>query len=721
MATLVLTVAGGLIGGPAGAALGASLGSVIDHSLLFPPKSREGARLADLRVQSSSYGTRIPQLFGTMRVAGSVIWSTDLIEHRTHQSGGKGQPGVTSYSYTASFAVALSARPVLSIGRIWADGKLLRGAAGDFKTRTGFRLHAGGEAQEADPLIAAAEGSGLAPAHRGLAYVMFEDLELADFGNRIPSLTLEVTADPGPVTIDAIARELGGGLIAGETLAPLDGFSADGESLRGVIGTLVEAGGAWTAPVPGGLMLRSGPGAARTLADSGARRDRTGQPVRTRAIAAADNAPVRLTLAHYDPARDYQAGVQQAVRPGPGARAQRIELPAAIGAGAAKTLAEAALARREFERERRTLSLGSEGLDLAPGDRIAVAGEPGLWRVDQANCEALVVTLDCVRVASAPLPAEASGGRAATAEDHAIGATLVSGFELMPLDDGLASAPRLAIAAAGTGAGWRRAALLVSTDSGARWDPAGSTALPAILGTVVTPPGPGPVLLVDRAGSLTVELAQDAMLLADADDAALDGGANLAIAGEELLQFARAEPIGGRRWKLSGLWRGRRGTEYAIGSQTPGDAFILLGADMVTLVDLPLASIGATAEILAQGAGDGPEGVHALAMIDGRSVLPPAPVHLRAATHADGTTTLSWVRRSRAGWRWVDGVDAPLGEEREAWRVTIEIGASVRTVDCTTASLLLDAADRGAECRVEIRQVGSFGLSRAATITLPPL
>ena len=53
-----------------------------------------------------------------------------------------------------------------------------------------MRLYTGDEAQTADPLIVAKEGE--APAYRGLAYVVFERLPLADFGNRIPQLSFEV-------------------------------------------------------------------------------------------------------------------------------------------------------------------------------------------------------------------------------------------------------------------------------------------------------------------------------------------------------------------------------------------------------------------------------------------------------------------------------------------------------------------------------------------------
>ena len=147
MATLVLTVAGGAIGGPIGAALGAVVGGAVDREIIFRGKGREGPRLTELAVQTSSYGTPIANVFGTMRVAGSVVWSTELIEHATRVRAGKGGPRTTNYSYSASFAVLLSARPILGVRRIWADGKLLRGAGGDFKTQTGFRLHLGDERQ----------------------------------------------------------------------------------------------------------------------------------------------------------------------------------------------------------------------------------------------------------------------------------------------------------------------------------------------------------------------------------------------------------------------------------------------------------------------------------------------------------------------------------------------------------------------------------------------
>ncbi|MCP1468707.1 hypothetical protein J3E64_000374 [Sphingobium sp. OAS761] len=267
MATVVLTAVGTALGGPFGGAIGGLIGNAVDHGILFKPKGREGPRLSDLQVQTSSYGTQVPKLFGTIRVAGTVIWATDLKESKT-RSGGKGRPSVTSYSYSASFAVALSARTIRRVGRIWADGNLLRGAAGDFKTELGaFRLHGGAEGQAVDPLIASAQGTSQTPAHRGIAYAVFENLALADYGNRIPSLTFEVEADDGAVAIDAIAAELSEGRLGGEgpgsgALATLGGYAAEGGDLRAAIAPLVAAHGLALGSGEAGLALLPAPDVA---------------------------------------------------------------------------------------------------------------------------------------------------------------------------------------------------------------------------------------------------------------------------------------------------------------------------------------------------------------------------------------------------------------------------------------------------------------------------
>ena len=98
-----------------------------------------------------------------------------------------GQKTVTTrYSYFANLAVGLCEGEIACIRRIWADGREID------QVGLTIRVHTGGPDQEPDPLIVAKEGAETTPAYRGLAYVVFEGLPLADFGNRIPQFAFEV-------------------------------------------------------------------------------------------------------------------------------------------------------------------------------------------------------------------------------------------------------------------------------------------------------------------------------------------------------------------------------------------------------------------------------------------------------------------------------------------------------------------------------------------------
>ena len=53
-------------------------------------------------------------------------------------------------------------------------------------------VYPGTETQEVDPLIESIEGVDSTPAYKGISYIVIEDLQLADFGNRLPNLSFEV-------------------------------------------------------------------------------------------------------------------------------------------------------------------------------------------------------------------------------------------------------------------------------------------------------------------------------------------------------------------------------------------------------------------------------------------------------------------------------------------------------------------------------------------------
>lgn len=215
MATILLGAAGaalgagfggtilGLSGAVIGRALGATLGRVIDQRLLGSGSEPvETGRVDRFRLMGALEGSPVGQIYGRVRVSGQVIWATRFQERQKRHGGGKGapQPEVTEFTYSVSLAVALCEGCIAGIGRIWGDGIEIDPG------KLNLRVYVGDDNQIPDPKIEAVEGTGNAPAYRGVAYVVIEDLALGDFGNRVPQLSFEVIrpAQPeaGPAAAD---------------------------------------------------------------------------------------------------------------------------------------------------------------------------------------------------------------------------------------------------------------------------------------------------------------------------------------------------------------------------------------------------------------------------------------------------------------------------------------------------------------------------------------
>ncbi len=726
MATLILTTIGSVLGGPIGAAIGATIGQQVDRRL-FAPKARSGPRLSDLSIQTSSYGAAIPKIFGKARVSGSVIWSTDLVETREKVKTGKGQPKQTVYSYAASFAVALSGRPIRSIGRIWADGKLLRGAAGDFKSPVTMRTHLGTPGQAADPLIISAEGASQTPAYRGLAYVVFEDFQLGDFGNRIPSLSFEVAADDAPVSIGAMVETLADGRIAADCPSLLDGIAITGTSLRGVLETLNPTIPLFATSGPSGLTLREAGGDLRNIDAThlGAATGTERRPHIQRERLPDGGLPCSLTLTYSDPSRDYQPGAQRSWRNHSGRLEEQVELPAHVSPTAARTFAERALSSRWLRRDTARISLPWGALDVRAGDRVTCPGLSGIWRVRKRSLEQMTIHCDLELLG----PGQAAmltgdGGRAVSEPDATHGPTVLHLLDIPGLSTGIETAPHLLVAASGPQAGWRRAALSLSLDQGITWAHAGITALPATLGRATSPLGNGPCSIIDHANSVTVQLKNPGDTLTDTDMAGLLAGQNLAALGQELFQFLNAEALADGTWRLSGLLRGRRGTEWATATHIIDEPFTLIESEALLSIPAPVHS--GRLDVMAISVGDETPSLAHLNFTN-MALLPPSPVRVTTHESPDGSMDVRWIRRSRAGWAWPDQIEAPLAEEIERYRIDILPQPGFpRSVETNESLWTYSAAQRAADMAfgatqlsIAIRQIGTHGLSQAALILLP--
>lgn len=721
MATLIFTALGTAIGGPLGGTIGALIGQQADRRIFGSIEQREGPRLKELAVTTSSYGQPIPRHFGRMRTAGTVIWATDLIESKTKASGGKGQPSIMTYSYSASFAVALSSTPVARIGRIWADGNLLRGADGALKVGGTMRAYCGHGDDPVDPLIAADKGVH-APAFRDYAYVVFEDLQLAEFGNRIPALNFEVSAagDEDGVTL---GRLIGADGVPGATPAfrEAHGFADEGGPVVGSLAAIDQVFPLICTSGADGLKLRSldQPGNPAPLLPEQllpSREQDSPQHYRQRA-----DLPMRepVALRYYDEDRDYQPGVQRASGERAAGREVMLDLPATMNAADARHLANANTHRARWHHERISWRIAALDPSLVPGVVVRLPDRPGHWLVRNWEWHDRGIDCDLERLAPPFAPAGMSDpGPANTARDVPVTPTILAFIESVaesPLDP---ARPRLFAAASSAGEGWRGAALFAVR--GASLEPIGSTGSQrAVTGTLAAPLASSAALLFEPAGSLIVALDTQETGFTDTDMIGLASGANRVMVGGEVLQFVRAEPLDDGRWRLAGLLRGRGGTEPEARSGHMAGTPVILLDDRLTPLDPSQVDANKGSVIAASGLADSEP---VLARLDnaGLSRRPLMPVHPCMAVLPDLTWDLGWTRRARGAWHWHDGVDTELVEQTERYLVGFgPVDAPVRTWQLDGPHVRISLTERAAlvaqagSAWLWVRQIGTYALSPA--------
>lgn len=709
MATLILGTIGRIVAGPVGGVVGTLLGGGIDRAVIGGGRGREQGRAGNLAIQSATYGEPIPLIVGRMRAAGNLIWTSGIREAAATTGGGKGRAASTSFSYSASFAVGLAGVRIAGVDRIWADGALLRDTAGAFVSPLTMRIHTGDADQDVDPLIAAAEGTGTTPAYRGLAYVVFEDMPLGEYGNRIPNLTFEIVGaaegrHTDPLAMGDVIRRLA--TAAGFAALPVAGqFPALSGYVAGGVGSLADAlapllamSDASIAADGDGLRI-VGRGDVSDVIETGAvdaRRPGDARPPERQRRAAADAQPASLELAFYDTSRDYQPGLQRARRSS-AARIDHRSIAAAMSPVEAKALALQLLIDGQSAGLQRRAALSWRYVGIVPGALIRFADDSVIWRVREARFENFIVHLDLQRqlaTAARGLVAHvADGGRALLSENRPAGATTLHVLDLPPLTGELPATPRLWIAGNGREAGWRRAGVLVSVDGGDSFVTAGTLEGGTTIGVTLTTLPSASAWGWDAFATLDVELLSDRDWLEPRSMLAVLDGANLALVGNELIQFCRAEAIGPRRFRIGGLLRGRRGTEGIIRSHISSERFILIDPARMLPFDPPLEMLGRAGLARAVGIGDSDAGAVPF-RVDGTALRPLSPVRLQA-TVSEGDIVLGWVRRSRAGFAWTDFVDAPIGEADERYEIQVSLdGRLARTVHVVEPRYLYKAVDR---------------------------
>lgn len=239
----------------------------------------------------------------------------------------------------------------------------------------------------------------------------------------------------------------------------------------------------------------------------------------------------------------------------------------------------------------------------------------------------------------------------------------------------------------------------------------GRSATGAAMGVVAEALGNWAGLLVDEAHIITVTVNPGDELVSITHADLSTSTANYAAIGApgrwEIVQYQRAALVSDGVYRVSGLARGRLGTEHLRSTHQAGDRFVVLdGAGLLRDVG-NVGDLGTQRTYMAvtQGARID-DGTTVTATPTWQGLRPLAPVGARQLKQGNGDIVLQWGRRSRYVSNVFMGV-LPLGEASEAYEVEILNGALVRrTLTSNTPAVTYTQA----------QQVADFG-SEQATVS----
>lgn len=457
--------------------------------------------------------------------------------------------------------------------------------------------------------------------------------------------------------------------------------------------------------------VKRGNATARVLSsdDLGAYMDGDTPPAARTSTKALDySLPTQVRVHYLSPTRDLEAD-QQLSLPRINTDAvgiSDIDLAAVITDDAAAQIADVLMNDAYQSRYSEITQLDQSQLELEPTDiiEIPIQNESTRCRIiDVTDKNQMLRALDLVRDDPGTYVSVAVGAKSVFVPQKPVIASPL-GLILLDLpvlkdtddDAGFYAATWPLLKAAANPGG----ALFRSVNGGDAYAKVASFAGAASVGTLLAALPAGPYDLFDYAHTVSVLMTFGTLSSMTVDE--VQAGLNAAAIGAdgrwEIIQFTTAAPgaIAGS-YLLTGLTRGRRGTEHVIGSSKKGDAFVLLNGVGLARVVQNNSDIGGDRFYKAVGVGGAVEATAAVEFIGhGEALKPFSPVDLDGSRDADtGDWTLTWIRRGRVGVSMPSGADIPLSETTESYSVEILSGGEVvRTIAASTPSAVYLDADQ---------------------------
>lgn len=418
-------------------------------------------------------------------------------------------------------------------------------------------------------------------------------------------------------------------------------------------------------------------------------------------------APRELTLKYIDALANYDPGTQRAARQAAGSLSPgTLDLPIVLDADHAATVVWTHLMRAHAAKNPVRFALSHQYEALEPGDAVALPMADGQYQrvvVQQRTSARPLIEYEGVLEDSAVWDRAFPGvdrGQLPRQEDVAeLPDTLLEIMDLPPLrqtDDRLVAYMSMSRV---LGDAWPGGAAYRSGDGGASYSALYNTSAEATMGYLVSElPAWTRGNIWDRENTVRVYLRRGT--LSSATELAVLNGANAAVIGNEIIQFANATLVGDGIWELDALLRHRLGTEWAaLTDHAMNTRFVLLTTASIRAVEYPLADMNVARSYKAVTAGQAlADGTVTAFTAIGNSVKPLAPVKVEGARDLSGDLTVTWIRRARLNADWQDGFDVPLDEPSEQYRVYVFASSARTTVkryeDVTSPTWTYSAADQ---------------------------
>lgn len=730
-------VGGGPVGAIKGFAVGYTLGGVVD-----PPAGPDivGPRLNDKQIIASTYGQSIPLVYGPQnRLSGNVIWSTGLLEtEEEEESGGKGGGGssTTTYSYRISLALSLAVSGT-AVSRIWCNNKLVYNVADAimylpavsdttgqtvtkaFGTHVVFdqlTFYPGSSVQVADPVIESFEGVGQTPAYRHTAYIVIKDLQLADFGNRLPNIEVEFSGHD-EITVGQILHDICDRVnvkntsVAGLTQSVKGYIVGRTSNASGAIAPLGMAYHFDMAEQHGQVRFVKRARAMKCVIpreDMGCRggSENPIEPIR-HSVGTTINMPKEVSVSFSDPALDYQVNSQRAIRDrGQADSIVNNEFPLTLDADEGRRIADRLLWSPWSARKTAQLRVSDKWVRRDPGDIIGISvsdqivpykmiramrGDNGIIDYEMQRDDPEIYDSTATGAAGS-IPANIvrfPGETRLIIMDTPI---------LRDLDDNTG----FYWAVTAEESGWRGASVLRSSDGGVTYSTMSDVFRRTVIGDVASALPSGPTDYWDRGNTLTVVLDYASHTLESKSEDLVLNGQNAFWLGSadgqdgEIVQFATATLTAPNTYELSDLLRGRLGTEANVGTHGINEVFVLLNLTSMGRSDFGPADWNAERDYKPVSILNDQADVTAQQFTNtGVGKKPLSPVQVLGVRDGSNGLTVTWIRRSRLRSPGLGNGPVPLGEATELYEVDIFSGANVvRTITATTPTITYTAAQQ---------------------------